>query len=80
MKNLREENWIREHRDEYIDWNSVSSFAPRYSLDFLREFRKELNMLWICYALDIEQREDIIREFELDRVIEQYNLKVDGNK
>lgn len=77
-RKCKDENWIREHQDDpNIDWKAISSFAPQYSLDFVREFADKLIWLWVCYAMDIEYRRDIINEFQLERVIDYYNQKVD---
>lgn len=74
-KLYKNEDWIREHIDENLDWHTISSNIPKwFNINFCRQFENKISWLWLIYASGIEQREDLINEFSLnDKLHEIYS-------
>lgn len=78
-KIIKDEDWIREWQDYNLDWNAISDSIPDYfDINFVREFKDKISWLWLIYARNIEKREDIIEEFELNKKLEEINHRVDN--
>lgn len=72
-KVYQDENLIREWKDDpNLDWFKISEKLPKMNINFCREFRDRIKWLWTLYANDIELRPDIIKQFDLEYLMEGY--------
>lgn len=65
-------DWIREWQHDNIDWFEISEHLPEMDINFCREFKDKIKWLWALYAHDIETRPDIIKQFDLEYLMEGY--------
>ena len=67
-----DEQWVRQWRDDNIDWFLISEHLSEMSIDFCREFKDQIKWLWVICIKDNIKREDIFNEFNLKDLIEKY--------